>query len=378
MRNMQVVMWDLTGMGMKWMDEHAERIDLEELVSIDGKKENTIPIHLLTETDEWDWLFIFEYGMRPYVERVLELQKIPKEKVMYPFEILSLVEHGRDSYYMFDDEIRRAVEYYELRSHQKYSIATVEEDVTYIGQATDLCIMYYMYTKKQNWALDDMKKFYELSNRYYTFTENQKLFLDVGANIGTTCVYFKKRIDPEVKIIALEPMPETHWLLSQNIRINGCEDEARAIRIGVSDKAEERIFHYNEINPGGSSFVWESGEGREVNIRTDSFDHIVETENINPYQIKYIWVDVEGFEGAFVSGGKETLRRICVPMVVEVTPKLLEAQGRMEQFCEDMEELYRGYIVMGEEEIREYPIEKLKEFTSADRHDFQKDLFFLK
>lgn len=378
MRNMRVVMWDLTGAGMAWMDEHAVRIDLIELASIDGKQDGTIPISLLAETDEWDWLFIFEFGMRSYVNRVLEICGIPQDKVMYPFEILSIVQHGRDSYYMFDDEVRRMVEFYELHNHQKYSIVTLDEGITYIGRSTDLCIMCSMYTTGKNWALADMQKYYELAHQYYSFTDKQKLFMDIGANIGTTCVYFKKRLDQDVKIVAFEPMPETYWLLSQNIHINGISEDSNVITTGVSDQTEERTFHYNEANPGGSSFVWRSGEGEEVQVRTDTFDHTIEKEKIDPQMIKYLWVDVEGFEGAFLAGGKETLRKINVPIVVEVTPKLLEAQGRLEQFYNDAAELYRGYILMGEEKVREYPIEKLEEFSSADRIDFQRDVFFLK
>ncbi len=371
-------MWDLTGAGMTWMDEHAVRIDLIELASIDGKQEGTVPISLLSETDEWDWLFIFEFGMRDYINRVLEIWKIPQDKVMYPFDSLSIVQNGRDSYYMFDEVIRRAVEFYDLHNHQKYSLVTLEEGISYIGRSTDMCIMSFMYMSGQNWALDDMRKYYELSQRYYSFTEKQTIFMDIGANIGTTCIYFKKQIDPHTKIVAFEPMPETFWLLSKNMQLNGLQDEAKLLQVGVSDHEEERGIYYDESNPGGSSLAWGAEDMRRIDVQTDSFDSVIRKQGIPLEEIKYLWVDVEGFEGAFVAGGKETLRKLNVPIVVEVTPKLLEVQGRLEQFYSDVRELYRGYIVLGEKEIQEYPIKKLEEFTSESRMDYQRDIFFLK
>lgn len=378
MRNMRVVMWDLTGAGMAWMDEHAVRIDLIELASIDGKQEGTIPISLLSETDEWDWLFIFEFGMRSYINRVLEIWGIPQEKVMYPFDSLSIVQNGRDSYYMFDEVIRRAVEFYDLHHHQKYSLVTLDEGISYIGKSTDLCIMSFMYMSGQNWALNDMQKFYELSKRYYSFTEKQTIFMDIGANIGTTCIYFKKQMDSFTKIVALEPMPETFWLLSQNIHLNGLQEEAKLLQVGVSDREEEKELHYDESNPGGSSLVWGADDSRVVPVKTDSFDGVIRKQGISLDEIKYLWIDVEGFEGAFVTGGKETLRQLNVPIVMEVTPKLQEVQGHRERFLQDLQELYSRYIVMGEEEIREYPIEQLAKFDSTDEHEFQKDIFLLK
>ncbi len=378
MKNMRVVIWDITGAGMMWMDLHADRIDLLELVSADGKKEGTIPLKVLAETDDWDWLFVFELGTRSYVNRVLEIQGIPKEKVLYPLDMGSIVSHAADSYYMFDDSIRRAIEYYELQKRQRYSFAMVEGDLSYIGQSTDLCIMYYMYTTQRNWAADDIVKFHELSQKYYSFSDHQRIFCDIGANIGTTCVYFKKMIEPDIKILAFEPMPDTYWLLSENIRINDIEKDAQLIPLGLSDRDEETVFYYNPANPGGSSFAGGDESNSVVNARTTTFDSFLSRQGIDSGEIKYLWVDVEGFEGAFVAGGKETLRKLNVPIVVEVTPRLLEAQGRLEQFYSDIRELYRGFIILGEKKIQEYPIEKLEELTSGSHINTQRDIFFLK
>lgn len=380
MKKFKIVMMDLIGIGMEWLDRHAERIELEELVSPSGNLEGTISLETLSGMEGWDFLFIFSgEEVKDDLRKLLHLFGIPEDKVMYPLEAASLLEHGREAAYMFDDQNRRIAEYLELHQRQSFSFAEVEGGVMYLGRSTDVCIMNYMYATGKNWALDDMMKFHELSNRYYSFSDGQDLFCDIGANIGTTSIYFKKRIDESVRILAFEPMPDTFRLLGKNMQINDVpESEFRLANIGISNEGSEQTFYYNPKNPGASSFTNDDDAYISFSMRTVRFDDYLKENGIDPHEIKYLWVDVEGFEWAFVAGAKETLREINVPLVMEVTPRLLRDQKKQETFLADIGELYSRYIVMDEEKIVEHPIDELKTFLDNDGNEYQSDLFFLK
>ena len=67
---------------------------------------------------------------------------------------------------------------------------------------------------------------------YYRFESESEVpfILDCGANIGTSCVYFKKQY-PKARIIAFEANPKTAGILKENLRANNFHD------IEVIDKA---------------------------------------------------------------------------------------------------------------------------------------------
>lgn len=376
----KIAMMDLAGNGKAWLDLHAENVELIECVSSSGNIEGTISLKELSMDNRWDYFLIFvDAKMEEKIQKLLTFYEIPMSKVIFPLDIWSLVEHRLNGYSMFDDEMRRLTEFYEFYLRQEFCSVQVEGGPFYVGRTTDFVIMKHMYVHGTNWAEADIKKYYELSQSYYHFGNKQELFCDIGANIGTTCIYFKKMMEPDVKILALEAMPDTYKLLIKNNVLNDiAENERNLINIGISDCREEIVFHYHLLNPGASSFLQIPNEATSVTVPTISFDELLEIQKINPEQIKYIWVDLEGYEWAFVAGAKKTLSMINVPIVMEVTPEFLRKQNKSRQFYDDLKELYRRYVVMSEESIREHEIEELETFLVSDPEAQPKDLFFLK
>jgi FkbM family methyltransferase len=122
---------------------------------------------------------------------------------------------------------------------------------------------------------------------YYSFESATKtpLILDCGANIGTSCVYFKK-LYPEAKIIAFEANPKIAGILKENIKNNNFND------IEVIDKA-----------------VWINNEGIEIGIEHADASSIYKNDNkvkvnsvrlkdfLQKYnQIDLLKMDIEGAE----------------------------------------------------------------------------------
>lgn len=377
---MRVAIMSMVGSVEQWMQEHCTHAEIAVQVSLQGEVEGTIPLERLTARDDWGYLLIFtvveQEKLCEKIRRLTELYGIPKERVIFPLDEVSLANHSAAAYYLFDAGIQRLVEYAQFYKRQSFSFAEVEQGICYVGRGTDLVIMKEMYVTGRNWADEDIRRFYWLAHQYYTFSEEQTLFCDIGANIGTTCIYFKKIIDPDISILAFEPMPDTFRLLSTNMNLNNIEkSDVRLLNMGISDRNERKMINYNLTNPGGSSFFAGSREGVEFEAQTTTFDSSLEREYIMPSQIKYIWVDVEGYEWAFLSGAKGTLQMIDVPIVMEVTPWLLREQKKDEQYLADVKELYTRYIVMNDPEGVVHPVDEIEDLLIQNE---QKDVFFLK
>ena len=59
----------------------------------------------------------------------------------------------------------------------------------------------------------------------YNFRQNngEPRILDCGANVGVSCLYFRKRF-PHAKITAFEPDPKVFAYLQSNLAVSGCQD----------------------------------------------------------------------------------------------------------------------------------------------------------
>lgn len=363
---------------------NLENIDvvayIDETEDLDNKR---VPIDKINQI-RWDYLLVYENGCRDLVEDILDMCKIEKTRVLYPMDrqhMLDKIEHisriCNDKYCM----------YLRLLQNQmigKYFSCSVKNgEISYVGSSKDTQIMGHMYFAKSNWAEEEMIQFYELSKKYYDIENKKGYFCDIGANIGTTSIYFKKEIDENVQIIAFEPVKDTYKLLKINMILNDIEDSI-IVNKGVSDKKTEKVFEYNVNNPGASSFRKDnnvdSNDGEIASLI--SFDEFIEDNNINPEDIKYIWVDVEGFEGHFFAGAKNTLKKISVPTVMEFTPRFLNELNTFDSFIDDLNSMYKGYIKLQDSKMEVHDILDLKEYRDVEMEDDmnyeQFDIFLLK
>jgi len=109
-------------------------------------------------------------------------------------------------------------------------------------------------------------------------------------------------------------------------------------------------------------------------------DDYVKNNHVDINQIKYIWVDTEGFEGAFLNGARKTLQQIHVPIVLEFTPDYLRRHHSEDKFLDAVKDLYASYIIM-EDSTETYTsyIRVRSFFTEAyDRQWVQFNIFILK
>lgn len=375
MYRLKAVAFDLTGNALAWLNQFAneDHLELCEIITLDD--DSPISISDLPKYDNWDVLLVFENGVRSQVEKLLEKIGISRERVVYPMDMED--ENTDIASYMFKGSIKKLLRYYSYRPDgYKYGMSCTD-GFTYINAVTDDVILPGMIFDDANWAKDDMESFHKLAHEYFTFSEEQVLFCDIGANIGTTCLYFKKQIDPDVKILAFEPSEQNYRLLRVNALLNEIDEtDCTFVKKGVSDKSSTASFNYNPENPGGSSVVTGESEGGDI-VELTSLDDYFENSGLDPRMIKYIWIDVEGFEARLLAGAHNVISHIDVPIFMEFIPKFYsEKDGEFELLMEELENQFTGYICMQEMEKGIQPVCDLRK--EQNRNDIVWDLFLLK
>lgn len=148
------------------------------------------------------------------------------------------------------------------------------------------------------------KNTFHILDHYYNL---HKIYIDIGAWIGPTALYASQRFN---SVYAIEPDGIAFRRLANNLKANNI-DNITIVNKCLSDKDETILFGGNGkwgnsestmlvSNPEYSSWDgrW-SKEEREKNIKeieTISIDTLITEFNINPSNIGFIKMDIEGGE----------------------------------------------------------------------------------
>jgi FkbM family methyltransferase len=164
---------------------------------------------------------------------------------------------------------------------------------------------------------------------------------DVGANVGVySCVLARLCAAPE-RVHSFEPARTIRRRLMRNLRLNGFDD-VNVNPFGLGAEEAELTFHEvreGTFRGGTSSFV------RNPTIEemgADAFNEtVVPVRTLDGYvaeagldRLKFMKIDVEGFERAVIEGGRATLER-CRPFILmefDETRHASDAQAFRETF----------------------------------------------
>mgnify|MGYP000379054195 CR=1 FL=1 len=150
-----------------------------------------------------------------------------------------------------------------------------------------------------------------------------KLILDIGANIGISFSWFARQ-NPDVRIIAFEPHPETGKRALEQIQRNHFKN-VELLQLALGSKEDElQIFEVEEHNPGMNRISFEKLERPSVKVPVKRLDDVMKEKNLPAPD--FIKMDVEGFEYFVLEGATETLKTFPV-LFIEVDDKFLTANG---------------------------------------------------
>jgi FkbM family methyltransferase len=171
--------------------------------------------------------------------------------------------------------------------------------------------------------------------------------IDVGANVGYCSVLFAGIADAGRKVYAFEPEPFNFAMFENVLRERALGNRVVATRAAVgADDGTLRLW-LNPRHHGDHRIATAALEGETVEVPVIALDTFVESQDIGP--VRFIKIDVQGYEPAVCEGMKRTLAANPDGVVsLEYMPEALRAQGHHPaRLIESFEARgYRTYTVL--------------------------------
>ena len=341
----KVLIWDYTGISAQWLDQVADKKDIEVVGTI--KPKEPVP-EILLKRDAWDWLLIFEQGARNFFDATIQALRLPLDRVIYALDTNSWIQRPKAAFSLID--MQRGGGYIFLNLNLEISrqlnnfVTCTVEGLNYIATSADTFRMPYMFVNRVNWASNDMKRFHELSKQYYNVDDSAGYFLDLGANIGTTGLYFIKKLAPNLKLLAFEPDPENFKMHRVNIILNDLDGVTDLVNCGLSNETNELMLYSNGSNPGANSFIKQEQSTPIATVKIIPLDAYFAEKKIAVQEVKYIWIDTEGFEAQVLLGAKNLLRENPAPIFMECNLRAWDSSGCFDDMMALLTEGYSYFI----------------------------------
>lgn len=268
-------------------------------------------------------------------------------------------------------------------------IVFTNEGLQYVCDSTDMVIRRHMENFGTTYSWKIIHSFFELTDLYYGKRERTGIFLDIGANIGTTAIYVKKRMNSSLRVIGFEPGTQNYKRFRANCILNDADDiEIVHTALGENNgNAEFFLFPGNS----GAGHIADSKESRndvfndfvwQETVKLSTLDDYLIFENIQAEKIDYIWIDVEGHESKIIQGAMQTLLSKRIPLIQEFSPACYQD---FDMYMQNLKHVYDHFVVVSEYIQRDkeghwtvYAIDQLAEYAKNmnSRGIPQEDLFF--
>lgn len=154
--------------------------------------------------------------------------------------------------------------------------------------------------------------------------------VDVGANIGYTALTFARALSPGFLVHAFEPDPRNFGLLAENLRRAGEVGRRVApVPAAVGDKDGEIAFRHSASHHGDHRVaVGEETEAQGLKrVRLRAVDAYLEDCGLSAGAVRFVKIDVQGYEAAVVRGMAGLLRHGRPAVAIEYGPDLVRAFG---------------------------------------------------
>jgi FkbM family methyltransferase len=150
------------------------------------------------------------------------------------------------------------------------------------------------------------------------------IFVDVGANIGTTTIQALHRYHAR-RSIAVEPSPHCLPYLYSNLAANRLASRCDIIEAALSDRPGEVAFEVGENNSGAGKVVAIDGTPDRI-VESQQLDQLISSLNVAFDELSLVWIDTEGHEYRVLSGAEKVIAS-GTPIVIEFWPEQLRENG---------------------------------------------------
>ncbi|RAX38510.1 FkbM family methyltransferase [Rhizobium tropici] len=146
-------------------------------------------------------------------------------------------------------------------------------------------------------------------------------FIDVGGNVGYYSLSVAAHSTFKGTILAFEPLPRLWGLFNRSILENGFENRLSVRQLALADAPGELQLSDAEdtVNAGATRLVMNTADtkaGRMAKVET--LDHVI--GSLRPDVMK---VDIEGAEGLFLKGARETISAHRPSLLMEINRDVL-------------------------------------------------------
>lgn len=329
----------------------------------------------------WDLLIINDEAFEDEIRGILSVLKLPEERYFF---LSKLILWDEFLFYrtLFDKNSKngKKIDFFARKHEENYQVVTTRGG-DYITHVSDREISYDMFMRKKCYSQDEIDTFIYLAKQYYGIEQEEKgFFFDIGANIGTTCIYAKKYLVPNMSVVAFEPLFKNYKVLLANIILNEITDYI-AVNKAVSDVSDSYNMNFNAANPGGSAIV--SGEtdldaSDLQSVDSVSIDEFLTQNHIDPGDVRYVWIDTEGFEANVLNGARLLLEQKRTAFYIEYAPHNAGLE-RLKTVADICKQYFEKFICMDDfvaGDTRPRPIEELYELYQ--RYPVLTNVFLIK
>ncbi|MFC1760448.1 FkbM family methyltransferase [Planctomycetota bacterium] len=200
--------------------------------------------------------------------------------------------------------------------------------------------------------------------RWIDSFEEDTVFYDVGANVGTYSLY-AGTVKKNVKVYSFEPFSANYFLLNKNIELNQLNKSVTGFPIAIAGESKIDLLHMKTTDIGTA----EKQFGTNDDYLGGTFDSVFEqgmvgcsiTDLVNRHEFKfpnYIKIDVDGLEEEIVVGSKDVFTdKRLKSVLIELSMKRKEELDRVHKFFYDngfqLESTSPGEIIPAKQEIYE-------------------------
>ena len=249
---------------------------------------------------------------------------------------------------------------------------SVEADgLSFFFKNTDHSILDDMIVNGKIWAKEEMDF---VLGYFESINARPGIVIDIGANVGTSVIYFRSKWGVESSYYAVEPVTDNFNLLNANCAVNGYCD-VKTFRLGISEIEREARM---EIDPGNMATcrVEGSDDSRIVFANDDSMylgetvpfvtvDGFVSENNIEMSRPTLFWIDVEGHEPEVFRSGINAFRNAGTVVFTEYNPKLYKHNGRYDGFLSDVKECFGRFLCFEQSEPGKYAFRDICELDKV-------------
>lgn len=152
-----------------------------------------------------------------------------------------------------------------------------------------------------------LHEFHDMALLLHFFSQEDGLFLDIGANIGSYTILASKL--GKAKSISVEPVASTVTALKENIQANRINDKVEVLQVAIGEKAGKAWFSIDEDTTNQVVDMAYTGRKELIEVRT--IDQI-----LGDRQAEFWKIDIEGYEEAALAGACKSLGNPKVQIVL--------------------------------------------------------------